>query len=102
MKKNKSAISSDAAALAAEIIEEISEEMCIEHLGYTPCIWFTGGSSHNDDRLTATIQDGKIIVSDGNAVEPYTGALTGEAIREYVSGWLHTVWAEEIKNEKNL
>lgn len=76
---------------AAEMIEKISEEMCIEHLGYTPSTWYTGGSSHNDDRLVARIEDGEIIVSDGNAVEPYTGALTGEAIREYVSGWLHTL-----------
>jgi hypothetical protein len=79
---------------AAEIIEEISEEMCIEHLGYTPCIWYTGGVAHNDDRLTATIQDGKIIVSDGNAVEEYMGRRSEDAIRDFVSDWLHTLWAD--------
>jgi hypothetical protein len=77
---------------AAEIIEQISEKMCIEHLGYNPHTWYTGGSSHNDDRLTAKIDDGEIIVSDGNAAEPYTGALTDEAMREFVADWLHTIW----------
>lgn len=79
---------------AAEIIEEISEEMCIEHLGYTPCIWFTGGPGHNDDRLTATIQDGKIIVTDGNAIEEYMGRRSEDAIRDFVSDWLHTLWVD--------
>jgi hypothetical protein len=79
---------------AAEMIEEISEEMCIEHLGYTPCIWYTGGPGHNDDRLTATIKDGKIIVTDGNAIEEYMDRRSEDAIRDFVSDWLHTLWAD--------
>jgi hypothetical protein len=76
---------------AAEMIEKISEEICIKRLGYTPRIWYTSGSSHNDDRLTAIIEDGEIIVSDGNATETYYGDLTEDAIREYVIDWLDAI-----------
>ena len=78
---------------AAEMIEAISEEMCITRIGHVPHAWITGGSAHNDDRLTAHVDDDDdIIVSDGNAVEPYRGDLTPAAIREYVSDWLHGLW----------
>jgi hypothetical protein len=79
---------------AAEMIEKISEEMCIEHLGYTPSTWYTGGPDHNDDRLVARIKDGKIIVTDGNAIEEYMDRRSEDAIRDFVSDWLHTLWVE--------
>jgi len=80
-------------AEAAEFIQDESERQCIEHLGYTPHTWYTGGSDHNDDRLTAEVdEDRDIIVRDGNATETYTGRLTKDAIADYVSDWLENLW----------
>jgi len=77
-----------------EIADEIaaaSEKMCIERIGYRPPVWYTGGSSHNDDRLTAKVlSDGEIYVSDGNATERYDGGMDG--VEGYVADWLSDVW----------
>ena len=66
---------------AAEYIEEISEKICIKHLG------------HGDDILTAEVKRGEIVVSDGGCDETYDGPLTRAAIKEYVQDWLEMLWA---------
>jgi hypothetical protein len=81
---------------ACKRIERTSAVMCRAHynmdFGGT---WYTGGSSHNDDRLTAQINDrGEIKVTDnGQCLETYTGELTPDAIDAYVEDWLESVWA---------
>lgn len=71
-------------------IERVSEQMCIDHLGHQPDIWYTGGSDHNDDRLVAVVEDGDVRVRDGGASEIYNGDLAG--VEKYVRDWLEKVW----------
>ncbi|HZT71223.1 MAG TPA: hypothetical protein VFC10_15945 [Terriglobia bacterium] len=77
----------------AKAIERVSQEVCIQHLGYTPDTWYTGGTSHNDDRLTARVTAEGIRVSDSGTTEIYDGPRTMKAVREYVADWLSMVWA---------
>jgi hypothetical protein len=88
---------------AAKLIETYSAQLCREHYEMGPHDeWFHGGPDHNDDRLTATVQDDDSIeVSDGNTTQIYAGptedsplrAMHDTAIRAYVSEWLADVWA---------
>lgn len=78
----------------AEKIEAESERQCIAHLGGHPSVWLTGGSDHNDDRLTATVSEsGAIEVTDGNAYDTYEGDGSDDDIRAYVADWLSSVWS---------
>lgn len=72
----------------AQAIEDESQRQVIGRLGYTPGTWYTGGSGHNDYRLTAAVDGGEIMVRDGAASEPYSGDGTAEDIESYVSDWL--------------
>lgn len=73
-----------------EAIVDESERQVIARLGYNPGRngWYYGGESHNDYRLRAEISDGRVMVSDGNASEPYTGDPSAEDIASYVEDWL--------------
>jgi len=77
---------------AAEYIEEVSEKICIKHLGHKPPVWYYGGTEHNDDTLRAKVEQEGIFVSDGNYCEYYNGPLTKTAIKAYVRDWLKTLW----------
>ena len=77
----------------ALFIEEQSERLCIEHLGYTPATWYQGGPGHNDDRLEAIITaNGDIRVTDGVVTDIYSGSRTRPAVRRYVKDWLECLW----------
>jgi len=79
----------------ALFIEEQSERLCIEHLGYTPATWYQGGPGHNDDRLEAIITaDGDIRVTDGGETQIYSGSRTRPAVRRFVKDWLENLWEE--------
>jgi hypothetical protein len=83
-----------AAELAAKLIESTATNLCRAHYEMGPQDeWFTGGPSHNDDRLTAEVVVDGIKVSDGNQSEYYTGPLEDAPIRDYVRDWLTDVWA---------
>ena len=77
----------------ALFIEEYSEVLCIEHLGYEPAIWYQGGSEHNDDRLVAIVtEDGDISVTDGVETQIYSVSLTFLAVSQFVKDWLENLW----------
>jgi len=80
---------------AAEYIEARSEQQCITRMGHTPAVWYTGGSSHNDDRLVAIVDGADIRVSDGICTETYTGPRTRRAIDAYVRDWLAALWEDD-------
>ena len=82
----------------ALFIEEQSERLCIEHLGYTPATWYQGGPGHNDDRLEAIITaDGDIRVTDGGETQIYSGSRTRPAVRRFVKDWLENLWDEKLE-----
>ena len=83
---------------AVVLIEDYSEQLCIEHLGHTPSVWYTGGSSHNDDRLRATVRlnedegESCISITDGTESQYYYGYMTEQAIMIFVRDWLENLW----------
>jgi hypothetical protein len=82
-------------------IEEYSERLCIERLGYTPAVWYQGGSGHNDDRLVASLTpDGDILVTDGVETQIYAGSRTRPAVSLFVRDWLENLW--EYQKNRNL
>ena len=82
----------------ALFIEEQSERLCIEHLGYTPATWYQGGPGHNDDRLEAMITAcGDIRVTDGVETKFCTGSRTRPAVRRFVEDWLENLWDEKLE-----
>ncbi len=83
----------------ALFIEELSEALCIEHLGYTPAVWYQGGSGHNDDRLIAVVtEDGDIRVTDGVETQIYSGSRTRPAVSQFVKDWLENLWDERLED----
>lgn len=72
-------------AIAAE-----SERQVIERLGEDPAAWLTGGSQHNDYRLSAEIDDdGSIMVSDtSGGLESYRDEADMGNVRDFVTDWL--------------
>ena len=83
----------------AVFIEEYSEVLCIEHLGYTPAVWYQGGSGHNDDRLIAVVtEDGDIRVTDGVVTDFYSGPRTRHAVKRFVKDWLECLWDERLED----
>lgn len=85
-------------ALCMEIADE-SERQVVSRLGYDPGRdgWYYGGSSHNDYRLSAEISGGQIVVSDGNASEPYTGTASTDDIKTYVAEWLDMTMQDGVE-----
>ena len=80
---------------ACKMIEEVSEKLCLDHYAMRSGDgWYTGGPSHNDDRLAARLVGDSIEVTDGNAVETYDGSREEDAIRAYVTDWLADLWAD--------
>ena len=83
----------------AVFIEEYSEALCIEHLGYEPAVWYQGGSEHNDDRLVAVVtEDGDIRVTDGVETQIYSGSRTRPAVSQFVKDWLENLWDERLED----
>lgn len=87
----------DKQALCAAI-ERISEQQVIQRLGYHPVTWYTGGSQHNDYRLSAEVgEDGRIKVSDTSAASEYLDHASLDSdereIADYVSAWLDCAMA---------
>jgi len=80
----------------AEAIETESRNQCIEHLGYVPETWYTGGSSHNDDRLSAYPEKRgnvwTVVVNDGCTYEEFKGTL--DQVPDFVSDWLSALWGD--------
>ena len=82
----------------AVFIEELSEALCIERLGYTPATWYQGGSGHNDDRLIAVItSDGDIRVTDGVETQIYSGSRTPDEVSLFVRDWLENLWQGRVE-----
>lgn len=78
----------------ATAIEDESRRQVIDRLGYTPTTWYTGGSEHNDYRLSASVDGGQIMVTYGSAREPYSGDGSDDNIESYVSDWLDMTMPE--------
>ena len=72
-------------AIAAE-----SERQVIKRLGEGPGTWLTGGSQHNDYRLSAEIDDdGSIMVSDtSGGLESYRDEADMGNVQDFVTDWL--------------
>ena len=78
----------------ADMIEDVSARLCADHLGYTPAVWYTGGPSHNDDRLSAAVEGERVVVTDGQSYEMIAPSDYADEsdVEGYVEGWLGTVW----------
>lgn len=78
---------------AAAYIEQYSAQRNDAHYGIRAS-WthYTGGGSHNDDRLRAEVADEQIRVSDGCSYDTYRGPRTVAALRRYVDDWLAALW----------
>jgi hypothetical protein len=83
----------------ALFIEELSERLCIERLGYTPAVWYQGGPGHNDDRLIAVVtEDGDVSVTDGVETQIYSGSRTPDEVSLFVRDWLENLWDERLED----
>jgi hypothetical protein len=80
---------------AADLIERTSERLCRSHYRMGPLdTWYFGGSSHNDDRLWATVGDDGLIrvkCTDGH-YDTYEGPLEAAEVVGYVRDWLNYMW----------
>lgn len=79
---------------AVALIETYSSKMNDQHYGITAAApHYYGGSQHNDDRLTATVEGAMVVVSDGNdyqALNPLE--YTSDELRAWVYEYMMRGW----------
>ena len=80
----------------AEYIEAEAERQVIQRLGYTPAVWYTGGSDHNDNRLFAEITNkGRVRVKDTGYGAEIIGDMEANEANSYISDWLDNLFTRE-------